>query len=290
MGVQQSAAPPGDEKAGKGGSTEQLSKLGGVLLGLGLLIGALNNQSVKLSNQILPELQAPGVLVARILVGLVGAVLVLWGLAGLLDAEGHLRDFRAWRARRRAPRPPGEKVGRPPDRNRLFSDREADLDRLAKQLARDKRVNLSGLGGVGKSQLAIEYLHRQQYPDGVFWLRGETAATLTGDFAALAWLPQLELEERHLPEQERVVAAVTNWLRARDAWLLVVDNLGEKVIPAFNGLLAPGLTGHVLVTSRVPVWQAPLTVNPMPLKEATDFLIDRTHQTDRGQRPPWQRH
>ncbi|MDQ6898646.1 MAG: tetratricopeptide repeat protein, partial [Candidatus Dormibacteraeota bacterium] len=283
MANQQPAKPPGDRKAENGRGAE-LTKLGGVLLGLGLLIGALNNQTVKLSNQVLPELPAPGVLVARILVGLVGAALVLWGLAGLFDVEGGLRDLSVLRARRRAPRPPEERdrdVGRPPDRNPLFRDREAELDQLAEQLAKDRRVDLSGLGGVGKSQLAIEYLHRRQYPDGVFWLRGETAATLTADFAALAWLPQLTLEERHLPEQERVIAAVTNWLRDRENWLLVVDNLGAQVIPELHGLLARGLAGHVLVTSRVPVWRTPLPVHPMPLEVATDFLMDRTHQTDR---------
>src|SRR5437899_8574691 len=131
MADQQAAEPPGDKSAGNGHGAE-LTKLGGVLLGLGLLIAALNNQTVKLSNQVLPELPAPGVLVARILVGLVGAVLLLRALAGLLDVEERLREFRASRAQRRAPRPPQETdrdVGRPPDRNPLFRDREADLDR-----------------------------------------------------------------------------------------------------------------------------------------------------------------
>ena len=78
---------------------------------------------------------------------------------------------------------------------------KAAFDGYREQLERDRRVNLSGLGGVGKSSLTIEHIHRQRtaYPDGVFWLRGEATTTLTSDFAALAWL--LELKEREEPER-----------------------------------------------------------------------------------------
>jgi predicted ATPase len=95
-----------------------------------------------------------------------------------------------------------------PDRNPLFRDREAELELLPQRLVAERRLDLSGLGGVGKTRLAIEFLHRHHdepaqddYPDGVFWLRGETAAALSADLAALAWLPHLLLPERQ--ERER---------------------------------------------------------------------------------------
>lgn len=44
-------------------------------------------------------------------------------------------------------------------------------------------------------------------------LRGDTAAILSSDFAALA-RSQLKLEEHQLREQERVITALINWLRA----------------------------------------------------------------------------
>jgi hypothetical protein len=173
----------------------------------------------------------------------VGAVVLLWGVVGLLDVRKRQREFRDWRQRRRAPKSPHEKepnIGRPPDRNPLFRDREADLERLAVQLGQHKRVDLSGLGGVGKTQLAIEYLHRQRelsrYPDGIFWLRGDTDATLRADFVALAWLPPLNLKERHLPEQERVIVAVTDRLRDHEEWLLVVDNLDRGSVSELRRL------------------------------------------------------
>jgi len=97
---------------------------------------------------------------------------------------------------------------------------------------------------VGESQIAIEYLHRHQhdYPDGVFWLRGGTSASLSRDFAVLAWLPKLQLAECVQREQKRVIEAVIGWLRAHQRWLLVVDNLDDVAAPSLNRLLgaAPG--------------------------------------------------
>jgi tetratricopeptide (TPR) repeat protein len=284
MAHQQPASKNGGEQSGDRPRSDVIWLLP-ILLGLGLILGAANNQPIQLSNQVVPEIPAPGGPGARLLVGGVGLVLLLVGLAGLLDAESRVRGLLARRAQARAPKPrqpPGPNVGRPPDRNPLFSDRELELGQLREQLERDRRVNLSGLGGVGKSSLTIEHIHRQHaaYPDGVFWLRGEATATLTSDFAALAWL--LELKEREEPQQERVIAAVISWLRSNEGWLVIVDNLDKGVISTLDELLARGLAGHVLVTSRVPVWRTPLPVQPMPLEEATDFLMDRTRQTDRG--------
>jgi hypothetical protein len=77
---------PADSSGGDGqtGHGPEVTRVGGVLLGLGLIIGAVNQQPVKLSNQVLPELPATGVLALRWLIGLVGALPLVWGLDGLL--------------------------------------------------------------------------------------------------------------------------------------------------------------------------------------------------------------
>src|SRR5437899_3226212 len=64
-------------------NASELTRLRAVILGLGLVVGGVNNQAVRLSDQLLPELPAPGLLAARVLVGLVGAGLLAWGLWGL---------------------------------------------------------------------------------------------------------------------------------------------------------------------------------------------------------------
>jgi len=64
----------------QGGQRSELAQIGGLLIGLLLIIGAVNNQAVRLSNHVVPELPAPGVLAVRIPVGMVGALLLLSSL------------------------------------------------------------------------------------------------------------------------------------------------------------------------------------------------------------------
>ena len=97
MAEQQSPQTTNGDKTN--GPRSELTRLGGTLLGLALIIGATNNQAVKLTGQILPELPAPGGLAVRTLVGLVGAVLLGWGLWGLVRPPWE--GLRSWWHRRR---------------------------------------------------------------------------------------------------------------------------------------------------------------------------------------------
>jgi tetratricopeptide (TPR) repeat protein len=106
---------------------------------------------------------------------------------------------------------------------------------------------LSGLGGIGKTQLATEYAYRyhQEY-EAVLWARAEDRVTLLSSYLALATL--LHLPEREAREPEEVVAAVKTWLQNHQKWLLILDNTDDlTVVPAF---LPPIIGGHVLLTTR----------------------------------------
>jgi tetratricopeptide (TPR) repeat protein/transcriptional regulator with XRE-family HTH domain len=176
--------------------------------------------------------------------------------------------------------PPEPRAGIPPDPIANFVDREAELATLERQLERDRRVAVYGLGGIGKTQLVVRHLHRQRarYRDGVFWLRADHESSLVGDLASLAW--RLELPERERPQQERQVEAVLRWLREHRQWLLVLDNLEPATADAVRRWLPPGLPGHVVVTSRAPTWSTRLRLEPLSVEIATRFLLGRTGQAD----------
>lgn len=101
MAEQDVAPTPTDQPAAAGGASAT-AHIGAIVLGLGLLVGAVSNQPVSLSNQLLPQMPAPGLLAARVLVGLVSAGLLVWGLGGLWFGPAVIQ-LRPRRLGRRAP-------------------------------------------------------------------------------------------------------------------------------------------------------------------------------------------
>ena len=110
---------------------------------------------------------------------------------------------------------------------------------------------LYGLGGVGKSQLAIEYAHRfaADY-DLMWWIDAERPVLIPDQLIDLA--DMLGLPTVAVPA-DVVVKRVLTELGAGGRWLLIFDN-AER--PTDIADYRPSGGGHVLVTSRSPGWGA----------------------------------
>jgi hypothetical protein len=169
--------------------------------------------------------------------------------------------------------------------NPYFSGRELLLAEVHTRLtAADlavRRVALTGLGGVGKTQLAVEYAYRQRADyDLVWWVRAEQPATLLGDYAALAGQAPLaaDLQLAKDAPQEAVVAAVRAWLERHHRWLLLFDNAAQP--QAMMELLPRSGTGHVLLTLRAETgWEqltTPLSVDVLTPADAAGLLLARS--------------
>ncbi|KAH7016329.1 P-loop containing nucleoside triphosphate hydrolase protein [Microdochium trichocladiopsis] len=112
-----------------------------------------------------------------------------------------------------------------------FVNRDTLLDQIQDACSRPaSRVALVGLGGVGKSQLAIEYAYRtndvatqKSRPTWVFWIHAETRARVEEGFRALA--DTVKLPGRKQPDAD-VLQLVEQWLRGIEngPWLLILDN------------------------------------------------------------------
>jgi NB-ARC domain len=180
-------------------------------------------------------------------------------------------------------------------RNPVFTGREDLLDQLAGALSEQDAVAvtqaISGLGGVGKTALAVEYAYRYRAEfDLVWWVHAEQPTTLLGDLAGLA--AALELPERDLAAQDQRVLAVHQWLQRHDRWLLVLDNAEgpdsstglAAPVGTVAGLLPQAIGGQVLVTSRDASWEQEVdravTVDVLEHAEAVELLCRRTGQDD----------
>lgn len=104
----------------------------------------------------------------------------------------------------------------PYPRNPFFLGRDGELRQLRSHLQAGRTMALShpqaisGLGGVGKTQLALEYAyHYHQDYQAVFWVHAENQNALISSYVAIASL--LQLPEREAKEQEVIVQAVKTW-------------------------------------------------------------------------------
>ena len=152
-------------------------------------------------------------------------------------------------------------------RNPGFLGREDELTRLHAALSGSgsgsgpvgirpagsaRAAGLIGMGGIGKTQLAVEYSYRQHeagtYPDGIFWINA--AESLDQGFARLARDLGVAKTDQALDQQVRsAFDALGRWKKA----LLVLDNLedpGTLNRPIVSGCIPAGLSCRLLFTTR----------------------------------------
>ncbi|MFJ6984697.1 MULTISPECIES: FxSxx-COOH system tetratricopeptide repeat protein [unclassified Streptomyces] len=163
-------------------------------------------------------------------------------------------------------------VWQAPGRNPQFSGREREIAGVRTAL-RDGTGTvvvqaLHGLGGVGKTQLATEYVHRfaSQY-DTVWWIDAEQADRIPSQLAemgtALTGTPAAADTRRAAREALRELCAGTDWL-------VVLDN-AEGPEEVFPWIPSAG-SGHVLITSRNPDWSDTAVTAPLGVLNRTESV------------------
>ncbi len=171
----------------------------------------------------------------------------------------------------------------PHRRNPAFTGRGDELTLLHAQLSERGLAILSGLGGIGKTQMAVEYAfrHRDDYA-AVLWFNAESRLMLKMECSALVRTLKLPCAPEDLDQAE---LAVLEWLRNESGWLLILDNADN---PAELDPFPPAeCQGHVIVTSRSDEFQhlqleRPLRLAELPIEDATTFLLTRCQRQDAG--------
>ena len=166
--------------------------------------------------------------------------------------------------------------GSVPARNLGFTGRTKLLEEVRKQLLGGERAvvhALHGMGGVGKTQLAIEYTHRfaADY-ETVWWIAAEQSGLIAEQFATLAAELGCARPGTDLGAVQRAVLAE---LHGRDRWLLVFDNAED---PEDLAHWLPGGSGHVVITSRARRWEeiaVPIQVDVLARSESVAILRSR---------------
>jgi tetratricopeptide (TPR) repeat protein len=165
--------------------------------------------------------------------------------------------------------------------NPHFTGREDVLEQLEATLLQNNSVALiqpqaiRGLGGIGKTQTALEYAYRHcKYYNAVFWVKAELREELIADFVAIAKVLHLPIAEAQ--NQILAVNEVKEWFKTHEGWLLILDNADDlKVAQEF---LPSGGKGHILLTTRASatgqIAQA-VELKKMSCQEGALFLLRR---------------
>ncbi|MFG3662403.1 tetratricopeptide repeat protein [Streptomyces sp. NPDC047706] len=179
----------------------------------------------------------------------------------------------------------------PEARDRAFVGREEELAELHRAFAAEDAPGgrtaqvVHGMGGVGKSALALEYAHRyRDHYNPVLRLPADSPEGLTAGLAALADDLNHLLRQIDLPLQDRATWA-RNWLQCHSGWLLILDNAEHpQDVAALLGALG---NGRVLITTRQATgWHARcrlLALDVLPQAPAVELLARLSSD---GEAPP----
>jgi tetratricopeptide (TPR) repeat protein/DNA-binding XRE family transcriptional regulator len=182
-------------------------------------------------------------------------------------------------------------------RNPHFTGREDLLEQLTQQLAPAASAGqpttirqvaltqaqaLTGLGGIGKTQTAVEYAYRAREQESyrhILWITAASEEALLMSFVSLAeQLPDFEATAEKDPRQ--LARAVIEWLeQCQDPWFLILDNADDlDLLPPY---LPRGGQGSVLLTTRASAVGAvalPIEVETLSVLEGTQLLLRRAQR------------
>jgi tetratricopeptide (TPR) repeat protein len=169
----------------------------------------------------------------------------------------------------------------PHRRNPFFTDRDDTLAELhrhftSQQTPHTRTQALYGLGGIGKTLLAIEYAYRYQHEyQAVLWLHATPRTLFSSDILSLAH--QLGIPAQDEVDERQRIAAIQRWLQRHERWLLVLDNLEDYHL--LKQLVPLESNGHVLLITHFQTAEPfanTVPVTPLTGEEGALLLLRRS--------------
>jgi len=143
--------------------------------------------------------------------------------------------------------------------SKLFVGRRAELQQLLsilgpnEQPASQQKVVLGGMGGVGKTQLAIAYAKQYQHLyDSVLWLNATSEALLRDSIRSVALMFE-ESGNVSAYDDAPILAFFSRWLsqQGNTRWLLILDNYDNPELYDIRRFLPVRSQGSIIITTRL---------------------------------------
>lgn len=139
---------------------------------------------------------------------------------------------------------------------------------------KQKRLVLGGVGGVGKTQLALAFAERHDLDyDSIIWCNAASEPTLRESFRSVAALA-FDFQELGDLEVNDVVNHVHRWLSHTEnrRWLLIFDNHDDPDQFAIKNYFPPVSHGAIVITTRLPDLVPGRIVRIQPLQDIEESL------------------
>ena len=147
-----------------------------------------------------------------------------------------------------------------------------------------RRVVLFGLGGSGKTEIAVHFAQRQRHCyKAVFWVNGIDEIHMNAGYRDICRV----IDKVGGDSAYNFTWEAQCWLSSQRSWLLIFDNVDDDIaIHALRKFLNVGMEGDVLITSRNPTisayWDG-IEVSDMETHEAVNLLYNITGRCEPGE-------
>ena len=172
---------------------------------------------------------------------------------------------------------------KPPEPARHFMDRGEDLKTLSKLFENNNKVAITGLGGVGKTQLAYKFIQKQTTCENVYHIDASSQETLKASLSDDLF-DHLGLPSSMDGEELRFQTLLLGLEQSQKNFLLFIDNLDDQKIVEWIQNYLP-TKGNILITSRLGSAEGLLRASPLPLEgvekaTSTNYLLEATQKKD----------
>lgn len=136
-------------------------------------------------------------------------------------------------------------------RNRFFTGRDSVLEGINDEFESGDVISLTqaitGFGGVGKTQIALEYAYRYMSKYNlIWWVSAETEAMVLKSYEEFA--KKMVLLNADQQDSQLIIETVLNWMDSHDKWLFIYDNV--DTISDSSYWWPRNNREHILITTR----------------------------------------